>query len=140
MKLTYSEKLGLPVSDAFKQLINDEVSKHQISDDVTAITLNYRDSLYTPEDGGFHPVELRFEKKDNCWHLAYLTDFSYAGLYSELEKEIDFDVTHDVAFIRFMGEVPLSRPDVQDFFKTYQANFISYVAMEAYDDVKLTVD
>ncbi|EOX4955888.1 DUF2787 family protein [Vibrio alginolyticus] len=140
MKLTYSGELGLPVSDAFKQLINDEVSKHQISDGVTTITLNYRDSLYSPEDGGFHPVELRFEKKGNHWHLAYLTDFSYAGLYSELEKEIDFDVTYGVAFIRFMGEVPLSRPDVQDFFNTYQTNFISYVEMEAYDDVKLTVD
>ncbi|MEZ9293645.1 DUF2787 family protein [Vibrio cyclitrophicus] len=140
MKLTYGEKLGLPVSYAFKKLINDEVSKHQISDDVTAITLNYRDSLYSTEDGGFHPIELRFEKKGDCWYLAYLTDFSYAGLYPELEKEVDFDVNHSVAFIRFMGEVPLSRPDVQDFFNTYQANFISYVEMEAYDDVKLTVD
>lgn len=138
MKLNYGEKLGLPVSDAVKRLINDEVSKHQINDDVTAITLNYRDSLYTPEDGGFHPVELRFEKRGNYWHLAYLTDFSYVG--PELEKEIDFDVAHGVAYIRFMGEVPLSRPDVQDFFKTYQANFISYVEMDAYDDVKLTVD
>lgn len=140
MKLMYGEKLGLPVSDTLRQLINDEVNKHQISDSATAITLTYHDSSYSIEKGGFHPVEIRLERKGDYWYLSYLTDFSYASSYPELEKDIDFDVTHGVAFIRVIGELVLSHPDVQELFKIYQANFINYVEMNVFDEIKLSTD
>ncbi|MEZ8857693.1 DUF2787 domain-containing protein [Vibrio atlanticus] len=140
MKLTYGDKLGLPVSDEFKQLLQQELDKHSAFENVKAITFNYRSSDYSPDNGGYHPVEIRLEKKGGKWHFAYLTDFAYVGPYLELEKELDFDVTHGVLLMSFVGEIPLTHPEAQSLFVTYQGNVINYVKMEVFDDIQLTLD
>lgn len=85
-------------------MFNTEAVKKKESNTKSAITFNFRDSQYSTTQGGYHPVEIRAERHQDLWHISYITDFSYVGnVFPELEKEIDFDLENNRAYIMFLG-------------------------------------
>ena len=91
MALQIEQVPGLKVPDSFIDVIVSAVIERGNSvGGAKAVTLNFRDPDYSPEAGGFHPVEVRIEKQATSWQLIYITDFSYQGRHTpELIKEID---------------------------------------------------
>ena len=74
-------------TNKFIEIIKDEVTKAGHDIDKDTVTLNFRDSSYSPERGGFHPVEIMIEKGE----VLYVTDFCYFGPFDELVKDLDWD-------------------------------------------------
>ena len=99
----------------------------------SAITLNFKDPNYSPERGGYHPIEIRLECRKGCWRLAYVTDFAYYGPpgFAELEKEIDFDFLAGVGYLPWLGERPLA--EFTDLYQCWEENFLTYCQMEVYE-------
>lgn len=118
-------------------LLGKEVGQSQITPDGTeGITLCFRDEKYSPELGGFHPVEIRLIKSQDQWKIDYITDFSYVGMgyNAELVKEIDFDFSNDCGYQMFSGEHPLKQ--LTGLYHLWEENFLSYVGMGVF---KVTV-
>ncbi|MEZ8983150.1 DUF2787 family protein, partial [Vibrio splendidus] len=89
------ERLVLPISTDLQDVINMVIDRSQkLTPSTHAVTINFRDSSYSTESGGFHPTEIRITRLNDQWIFDYITDFSYCGLMPELEKEIDFDFGH----------------------------------------------
>ncbi|HIF5874642.1 TPA: DUF2787 domain-containing protein [Vibrio parahaemolyticus] len=139
MKLNINlEGLAVPVSQALVTAISDQLSAKAIGT-ATSITINFRDSTYSPIEGGYHPVEIGLSKNGEHWRIIYITDFSYVGNpYPELVKEVDFNFVDDSVHLMFNGEFSLSNPDSVDFYQIWQSNFISYVEMDCFDQVEVT--
>lgn len=133
----------LPVAHQLIQILNDEFQKahptRTSSDDVDAITFNFRDSDYSPESGGYHPVEIRISRANSGFQLDYITDFSYvgAGWDTELAKEIDFDLIAGICEVRFYHPVAIA--EAKDLFEMFQMNFLAYYQMDVFI-VKVTVE
>ncbi len=130
------EGLRLPVSQPLVQHVCERVKALSLPASATSLTLNYRDSGYSPERGGYHPVEIQLIKQGDQWHFSYITDFAFAGSPAELEKEIDFDFGQQVFSHAMTG--PLSITDAIDLYQLWETNFISYLKMEVYDDLDVT--
>ncbi|MHC6802481.1 DUF2787 family protein, partial [Vibrio antiquarius] len=97
-------KCPLSISPRLQTVLIDHI-KAKANDSVTAITLNFRDTSYNAEAGGFHPVEIAL-KKDSAqrWSILYITDFGYMGnAYPELERSVDFDIGNSMAFLTGVG-------------------------------------
>ena len=90
MDINYKD-LALPVSQRFTKALTAELGDVSVS--TSAITLNFRDPSYSAETGGFHPVEVRLERRGDAFDIIYITDFAYIGIgpFAELVKELDFD-------------------------------------------------
>ncbi|TKF21988.1 DUF2787 family protein [Vibrio kanaloae] len=142
MKLCFSKnKLTLPVSVDLQDTLNRVISESgKWTSMIQSVVINFREKSYSPENGGYHPVEVRITRLNDQWVFDYITDFSYCGLMPELEKEIDFDFGHGVAYIRYMGEVPITDPSVAEFYSMWETNFLSYIGMDCFDEIKVTVD
>ena len=142
MKLCFSKnKLTLPVSVDLQDTLNRVISESgKWTSMIQSVVINFREKSYSPENGGYHPVEVRITRLNDQWVFDYITDFSYCGLMPELEKEIDFDFGHGVAYIRYMGEVPITESSVAEFYSMWETNFLSYIGMDCFDEVKVTVD
>jgi Protein of unknown function (DUF2787) len=141
MKLTFdTEGLRLPVSVALQQLLNERVEGGEyLTESTTALTFNFRDKSYSAESGGWHPVEVCIYLKNKCWHFDYITDFSYQGsVYPELAKEADFDFASGYAFLVYQGDMPLT--EVADFYKLWESNFVEYVKMDCFDEIRITAE
>ena len=91
-----------------------------------AITLNFKDPGYGPEQGGFHPVEIRMERQGDAYVVSYITDFAYVGLgdCAELAKALDFDWGQDC--FEAHGFPPQPLKDGKDLYPIFEANFLSY--------------
>ncbi|CAK1935114.1 DUF2787 domain-containing protein [Vibrio crassostreae] len=142
MKLFFSKnKLTLPVSVDLQDTLNRVISESgKWTPMIQSVVINFREKSYCPENGGYHPVEIRITRLNDQWIFDYITDFSYCGLMPEFEKEIDFDFGHGVAYIRYMGEVPIIESSVAEFYSMWESNFLSYIGMDCFDEVKVTVD
>ncbi|MEZ8384010.1 DUF2787 family protein [Vibrio splendidus] len=142
MKLCFSKnKLTLPVSVDLQDTLNRVISESgKWTSMIQSVVINFREKSYSPENGGYHPVEARITRLNDQWVFDYITDFSYCGLMPELEKEIDFDFGHGVAYIRYMGEVPITESSVAEFYSMWETNFLSYIGMDCFDEVKVTFD
>ncbi|WP_435247828.1 DUF2787 family protein [Vibrio sp. nBUS_14] len=142
MKLCFSKnKLTLPVSVDLQDTLNRVINESgKWTPMIQSVVINFREKSYSPENGGYHPVEVRITRLNDQWVFDYITDFSYCGLMPELEKEIDFDFGHGVAYIRYMGEVPITESSVAEFYSMWETNFLSYIGMDCFDEVKVTVD
>ncbi|MEZ8789287.1 DUF2787 family protein [Vibrio splendidus] len=142
MKLFFSKnKLTLPVSVDLQDTLNRVITDSgKWTPMIQSVVINFREKSYCPENGGYHPVEIRITRLNDQWIFDYITDFSYCGLMPELEKEIDFDFGHGVAYIRYMGEVPITESSVAEFYSMWESNFLSYVEMGVFDEIKVTVD
>jgi len=142
MKLNINiQGLALPVSqrlvDIFnQQLIETELPTHPLR----GITVCFKDSTYSPENGGYHPVEIGVSSNDEGnWRFEYITDLANTGgTFPELEKEVDFNFLDDKLYSMFLPPLPLSHPDSVDFYQVWESNFISYLKMECYDRVVVT--
>ncbi|MEZ9747800.1 DUF2787 family protein [Vibrio splendidus] len=142
MKLCFSKnKLTLPVSVDLQDTLSRVISESgKWTPMIQSVVINFREKSYCPENGGYHPIEVSISRLGDQWVFDYITDFSYCGLMPELEKEIDFDFGHGVAFIRYMGEVPITESSVAEFYSMWETNFLSYIGMDCFDEIKVTVD
>ncbi len=106
-------------------ILEQDLTRSGIIDDVTII---YRDGDYTPEGGGFHPVEFSFRRDGT---LLYATDFCYVGCppMCDLCKCLDFDFSL-ATFRNFDMEHPIN--EGREVFQLFQSNFIAYHGINAY--------
>ena len=143
MNLTFSvEGLLLPVSVDLQDKLNEISNQNNLPTLLTkALTFNFRDTSYSAENGGWHPVEIRIEQENGQWSFSYITDFSYVGYpYSELAKEVDFDFANGEVVFQYMQPLPISDMSVMEFYQMWEMNFLAYVGMEAFDEIKVAVD
>ena len=143
MHLTFNvERLLLPVTANLQQKLEHIATQHNLpTTSTSALTFNFRDTGYSAENGGWHPVEIRIEQENDQWHFSYITDFSYVGHpYPELAKEVDFDFDNGIASFLFMKQVPISCDDVMDFYQMWEMNFLAYVEMEVFDEIKVAAE
>ena len=97
-------------------------------DNNNGIIFNFRDPSYSPESGGYHPVEIAISSEGV---LQYVTDFAYFGVpMAELEKELDFDFTQNI-FQQFSQVYELVAG--QALFRLYTQNFCAYYDMGVYE-------
>ena len=113
------EGLALPVSKALADALVSLIPQNFNND---AITINFRDSTYSSESGGFHPVEIRLERQGNKWYFCYITDFAYVGSgpFAELAKELDFDFQAGV-FQNLFGIFPIEQ--TTDMYQIWEIIF-----------------
>ncbi|MBS3857530.1 DUF2787 domain-containing protein [Proteus mirabilis] len=129
--------LRLPIAQAFSQLLLHELNNSVINSaiDLTlvrAVTMNFRDSLYSAETGGFHPVEIRLLRLHEQWLFDYVTDFSFMGnYYPELEKELDVCWSQGYIYHFMMGDI--DEEEGGALFELWQRNFIQYHKMKCYE-------
>lgn len=130
---------SLPVSIEFHQLLVKHINSLN-EEDEPSITINFRDTSYSAEEGGFHPVEIGLQKQTTgLWAILYITDFAYFGnVYPELERSVDFDIANQMAFFTGIGWQDIDTSGVNDFYELWESNFLAYVAMDAFDQVKVS--
>ena len=133
-------KCPLSISPQLQTVLIDHINT-KASDSVTAITLNFRDTSYSAEAGGFHPVEIAMQKdSEQRWSILYITDFAYMGnVYPELERNVDFDIENGQAFIAPLGWQSCHSEQMVGFYALWERNFLAYLQMEAYDEVKISM-
>lgn len=122
-----AESCPFSLSAALITLINAEIERAGIPLPQGAI-LNFRDPGYSPERGGFHPVEIAIDHKGA---ILYITDFAFVGRppFAELAKELDFDF--GLQLFGHMGQdFPLS--EGRDIFQLWQSNFVAYYKFGVY--------
>jgi len=126
MALQIEQVPGLKVPDSFIDVIVSAVIERGDSVGGTkAVTLNFRDPDYSPEAGGFHPVEVRLEKQATSWQLVYITDFSYQGRHTpELIKEIDVCFSIKQVYHFLAGW--LNAREGKELLALFISNFVDY--------------
>ncbi|MFC5077306.1 hypothetical protein VTH8203_02736 [Vibrio thalassae] len=129
----------LPVSKGFQKCLAQALNQHD-EDLGRHVTLNFRDKSYSAANGGFHPVEIALQKiKDAHYSILYITDFSYCGgPYPELERDVDFDIGNGMAFSCYGGWQSIREPLMAELYELWQSNFVAYVDMDAYDEIKVS--
>lgn len=122
MRIQY-EGLALPVTQKLADELAKLIDLYNVKGD--EVTFNFRDPTYSAERGGFHPVEIRLEKRQNIWHLCYITDFCFVGKghEAELAKELDFDFQAGV-FQNLFGIFPIEQ--AIDIYPIWEGNFFYY--------------
>lgn len=139
MKLIFSlEGIAMPVSQRFIKLISDKVNDIQSESALEGFTVNFKDSHYHPDHGGYHPVEVGvFKGSNGILRLQYITDFAYVGHpYPELVKEIDFEFQDDKLNGYLMGQ-RLNAGDSKNLYQLWEGNFLNYVEMDCFDEIKV---
>lgn len=133
MNLIFDKAQGLPVPKSLYAVLNREINKTAMPNKtISAITFNFRDPEYSPETGGFHPVEVRLEKQDGVWRFVYITDFSYQGkTFPELVKEIDICFITKQVFSLFAGGSV--RQHASSLIQMFINNFIEYYKSGVFD-------
>ncbi|HBN6185421.1 TPA: DUF2787 domain-containing protein [Vibrio parahaemolyticus] len=143
MKMIFTtEKLLLPVTTDLQGKLVQIANQHHLPMSSTrALTYNFKDTSYSAESGGWHPVEIRIEQDNGQWHFCYITDFSYVGYpYPELAKEVDFDFANGEAAFLYMPPQSISDTNVIDFYQMWELNFMTYLHMDVYDEITITID
>ncbi|GAA6205388.1 DUF2787 family protein [Thalassotalea sp. SU-HH00458] len=132
MKLIFNKAQCFKLPDAFYRVIETEFNNdNSDKNTIIAFTLNFRDEGYSSESGGYHPVEIRFEKHDEKWFCIYITDFSFSGgPYPELVKEIDVCFNSKRVFSLYGGW--LNNRDGNDLLTMFINNFIEYYNSGSY--------
>ena len=112
---------ALSITDQLMKVLNTEIA---ITDkDLSGgVILSFKDPGYSPESGGYHPVEICINWEGR---IQYITDFAYvgSGYYSELEKELDFDFSLGL-LQQFGTEYPIEH--AYELFAIWQQNFCTY--------------
>ncbi|MBE8575831.1 DUF2787 domain-containing protein [Vibrio sp. OPT18] len=134
-----------PVSQQLKSLLKSKIEtfwkQNPTKRDCESLTINFRDTTYSAEAGGYHPVEIMLLKEnESLYQIQYLTDFAYQGnVYPELERNVDFDIANGQAFIAPMGWQSCHDKAIVEFYSLWENNFLAYVQMEAYDEIKISM-
>ena len=111
----------LAVSKRLVSILEKAIADSKV-DASSGVILNFRDSNYSPETGGYHPVEVMILENGN---IGYITDFAYFGSapYHELGKELDFDFSNKV--FGYTGrDYPIT--EGKGIFRIFQSNFCDY--------------
>ncbi|HHK8637530.1 TPA: DUF2787 domain-containing protein [Vibrio parahaemolyticus] len=143
MNLTFDvERLLLPVSVDLQDVLNQLISESgKWTPMIQSVVINFRDSSYSSESGGWHPVEIRLVRLYDQWIFDYITDFAYCGgPYPELVKEVDFNFSSGTGSFSYVPELPITSSEVMEFYSMWESNFLSYVEMGVFDEIKVTVD
>ena len=134
-----------PISQKLKSLLKSKVEtfwkQNPNKQDCESLTINFRDTTYSADAGGYHPVEIMLLKEsESQYQIQYLTDFAYMGnVYPELERNVDFDVANGQALIAPMGWKSCHSQAIVEFYSLWESNFLAYVQMEAYDEIKISM-
>lgn len=138
MKLNFdSDNLLVPVTPTLMDLLTKVVQENNIPTDANTIVFNFRDSTYSSDDGGYHPVEISISSHNGLWQFDYITSFSYQGYhYPELAKDIDFDMRNGTGLAYPCPIQPLHQ--LMDFYPIWEMNFIDYQSFGAFDEVKVS--
>lgn len=134
-----------PISHKLKSLLKSKVEtfwkQNPTNKGCESLTINFRDTTYSADAGGYHPVEIMLLKEsESQYQIQYLTDFAYMGnIYPELERNVDFDVANGQAFIAPMGWQSCHDKAIVEFYPLWENNFLAYVQMEAYDEIKISM-
>ncbi|TOO42057.1 DUF2787 family protein [Vibrio parahaemolyticus] len=144
MNLTFDvERLLLPVSVDLQDALNRVISESgKWTPMIQSVVINFRDSSYNAESrSGFNPIEIRLVRLYDQWIFDYITDFAYCGgPYPELIKEVDFNFSSGTASFSYVPELPITSSEVMEFYSMWESNFLSYVEMGVFDEIKVTVD
>ncbi|WP_165310221.1 DUF2787 domain-containing protein [Vibrio ziniensis] len=143
MSLVFNtERFLLPVSIDLQDALNRVISKSgKWTPMIQSVVFNFRDSSYSSENGGFHPIEIRLVRCNDQWIFDYITDFAYCGgPYPELVKEVNFNFSSETASFSYVPDLPITSNDVAEFYSMWETNFLSYVEMGVFDEIKVTVD
>ncbi|ELB2136847.1 DUF2787 family protein [Vibrio parahaemolyticus] len=144
MDLTFDvERLLLPVSVDLQDALNRVISESgKWTPMIQSVVINFRDSSYNAESrSGFNPIEIRLVRLYDQWIFDYITDFAYCGgPYPELIKEVDFNFSSGTASFSYVPELPITSSEVMEFYSMWESNFLSYVEMGVFDEIKVTVD
>lgn len=143
MNLTFDvERLLLPVSVDLQYALNRVISESgKWSSMSQSVVINFRDLSYSSENGGWHPVEIRLVRLYDQWIFDYITDFAYCGgPYPELIKEVDFNFSSGTASFSYVQELPITNSEVMEFYSIWESNFLSYVEMGVFDEIKVTAE
>ncbi len=143
MKLVFdTERLLLPISTSLQDALNRVISESgKWTPMIQSVVINFRDSSYSSENGGWHPVEIRLVRLYDQWIFDYITDFAYCdGPYPELVKEVDFNFSSGTASFSYVPELPITSSEVMEFYSMWESNLLSYVEMGVFDEIKVTVD
>jgi len=117
---------ALPVGSELIEILSKEIQASGKNGN-EALYINFRDPDYSPESGGFHPVEIMVS---GAGIIQYITDFAYVGYPPELVKEIDFDFSYGV--FQHMGrDFPIGNN--HSFFCLWQSNFCAYYNMGVFN-------
>jgi hypothetical protein len=116
-----AEVYPVAVSKRFIAILTREIDKAG-TDTTEGVVINFRDPDYSPESGGYHPVEVMVSSDGT---IQYITDFSYVGTppYQELAKELDFDFRLNL-FQQMGRDYPIGQG--RGLFRVWQSNFCSY--------------
>lgn len=122
-----TDTLPWPISRKLITLLEEERTRTQHTGNIGVI-LNFRDPDYSPERGGYHPVEIAIGS-DGI--IDYITDFAYYGRppHCELAKEIDFDFSQGL-FQHFGTDFPIRHG--RQLYALWESNFLSYQASGVY--------
>lgn len=121
----HCNNLPWPIDKRLIRIINDAVATVEAED---GVTITFRDPDFTPESGGFHPVEFALNREGE---LRYVTDFCFVGSppFCDLCKNLDFDFSLQL-FQHYGMEHPISAG--REMFALWQSNFIAYHGINAY--------
>ena len=128
-ELTQDIRASLPISKTLSDLILKEIANGKQTETAHAVTINFRDPDYSPDNGGYHPVETRIALPSH--RVEYITDFAYTGIgyCAELEKSLDFDFSQNT--FQQMGLCyPIS--EAEEMFDIWQINFCQFYEMGVY--------
>ncbi|EHU4958294.1 DUF2787 domain-containing protein [Vibrio parahaemolyticus] len=143
MNLTFDvERLLLPVSVDLQDTLNRVISdSSKWTPMIQSVVFSFRDTNYSADAGGFHPIEIRLVRLYDLWIFDYITDFAYCGgPYPELVKEVDFNFSSGTASFSYVPELPITSSEVMEFYSMWESNFLSYVEMGVFDEIKVTLD
>ncbi|KZC47861.1 hypothetical protein XM68_c11015 [Vibrio alginolyticus] len=142
-KVTFSEQAMqfqrciLPISSQFHAVVGQQVIQAGLAETCSSVTINFRDTSYSVETGGYHPVEVSVIKGDKeKWCINYITDFAYFGLgFPELDRDIDFDIGNNMAFATGIGWQNINSSGFVELYRVWENNFLAYLDMDAFDEI-----
>jgi hypothetical protein len=112
----------------FVTLLNEQL-KDTLLGPSDVIALNFRDTTYSAEHGGYHPVEIHVDSKGE---ILSITDFAYFGCppMVELGIELDWSFIEHGYFRQFdsMYDLECGR----SLLGLYLANFTGYYKSGVY--------
>lgn len=122
----------LPFSPQFIRILLDfTAQKPSHCHPVARLTINFRDPHYSPEKGGYHPVEIRLVPVGDNWQLDYVTDFHYVGHpWPELDKDVDVSWSQQYTWLSHSGDI--SHAEARQFWEVWERNFLAYHAMNVF--------
>lgn len=141
MTIEINSPNDLKVSPRLIKRLIKSYGDNKVSPAHTFVTVNFRDKDYNAESGGYQPVEIAITKEldGDHWDLVYISNFRYFGYpFSELDIELDFNFDHRSFLMAGRKPMPLNLNIVHDVYQLWERNFLSYIGLGAFDEIKIS--